>query len=241
VIAEYERAKILERGRRGRRHAAQTGAVSALCGAPFGYRYIGRHVGGGIARFEPCEDEARIVRSIFRWVAVDRVSLREVCRRLRKMGCLTRTGKVRWDATTICGMLRNPVYRGAAMFGRTRSMPAKPRLRPIGRRPQPPKRAAGSRSATPREEWIEIPVPALIDEALFEAAQVQLEENRKRKREGRRRPGWLLQGLVVCRRCGYAFYGKMARGLRGGQGAGCARTSIHSMARSPDFVAGSSG
>ena len=47
VIAEYERAKILERGRRGRRHAAQTGAVSALCGAPFGYRYIGRHVGGG--------------------------------------------------------------------------------------------------------------------------------------------------------------------------------------------------
>ncbi len=217
VIAEYERAKILERGRRGRRHAAQTGAVSALCGAPFGYRYIGRHAGGGLARVEPCGDEARIVRSIFRWVGVDRISLREVCRRLLKMGCVTRTGKVRWDPTTICGMLRNPVYRGTAMFGRTRSMPAKPRLRPIGHRPQPPRRASGSRSATPREEWIEIPVPALIDEALFEAAQIQLEENRKRKREGRRRPGWLLQGLVVCRRCGYAFYGKMARGLRGNQ------------------------
>jgi site-specific DNA recombinase len=217
VIAEYERAKILERGRRGRRHAAQTGAVSALCGAPFGYRYIGRHVGGGLARVEPCGDEARIVRSIFRWVGVDRISLREVCRRLLKMGCVTRTGKVRWDPTTICGMLRNPVYRGAAMFGRTRSMPAKPRLRPIGHRPQPSRRASGSRSATPRKEWIEIPVPALIDEALFEAAQVQLEENRKRKREGRRRPGWLLQGLVVCHRCGYAFYGKMARGLRSSQ------------------------
>jgi len=217
VIAEYERAKILERGRRGRRHAAQTGAVSALCGAPFGYRYIGRHAGGGLARVEPCGDEARIVQSIFRWVGIDRISLREVCRRLLKMGCVTRTGKVRWDPTTICGMLRNPVYRGTAMFGRTRSMPAKPRLRPIGHRPQPPRRASGSRSATPREEWIEIPVPALIDEALFEAAQVQLEENRKRKREGLRRPGWLLQGLVVCRRCGYAFYGKMARGLRGSQ------------------------
>src|ERR1700674_2462389 len=76
VIAEYERAKILERGRRGRRHAAQTGAVSALCGAPFGYRYIGRHAGGGLARVEPCGDEARIVRSIFRWVGVDRISLR---------------------------------------------------------------------------------------------------------------------------------------------------------------------
>ena len=68
MIAECERAKILERGRRGRRHAAQTGAVGALCGAPFKYHYIGRHLGGGVARFELCEDEARIVRSIFRWV-----------------------------------------------------------------------------------------------------------------------------------------------------------------------------
>ena len=83
-------------------------------------------------------------------------------------------------------MLRNSVYRGMAMFGRTRSMPAKPRLRPIGRRTQAPKRASGSRSSTPREEWIAISVPALVDEAQFEAAQLQLDENRKRKREGRR-------------------------------------------------------
>ena len=50
----------------------------------------------------------------------------------------------------------------------TRSMPAKPRLRPSAR-PQPPKRASRSRSSTPREEWIEIPVPAVIDNAQFEA------------------------------------------------------------------------
>ncbi len=75
VIAEYERAKILERGRRGRRHAARVGAVSALSGAPYGYRYIGRHQGGGVARFEPLEDEARIVRSIFSRVGVGRISL----------------------------------------------------------------------------------------------------------------------------------------------------------------------
>src|ERR1700682_3542752 len=42
IIAEYERVKILERVRRGRLHAARTGAVSALTGAPFGYRYICR-------------------------------------------------------------------------------------------------------------------------------------------------------------------------------------------------------
>src|SRR6266704_260682 len=51
VIAEYERAKILERSRRGRRHAAQSGSVGALTGAPFGYRYVSRVQGGGVARF----------------------------------------------------------------------------------------------------------------------------------------------------------------------------------------------
>ena len=185
--------------------------MSALGNAPYGYRYIGRHQGGGVARFELREEEARTVRLIFNWIGLERISLREVCRRLQNMRCSTKTGRNRWDPTTVWGMLRNPVYCGTAMFGRTRSSPAKPRLRPIGRRPNPPKRAAGSRVAAPREEWIAISVPALVDQAIFEAAQVQLEENRKRKREGRRRPGWLLQGLVVCR-CGYAFYGKMARG-----------------------------
>jgi site-specific DNA recombinase len=57
----------------------------------------------------------------------------------------------------------------------------------------------------------------LVDPAPFDAVRAQLEENRRHKRAGRRRPGWLLQGLVVCRRCGHAFYGKMARGRVGGR------------------------
>jgi site-specific DNA recombinase len=36
LVAEYERAKILERSRRGKRHAAHAGVVSVLCGAPYG-------------------------------------------------------------------------------------------------------------------------------------------------------------------------------------------------------------
>ena len=211
MIAEYERAKILERGRRGRRHAARSGSVSALCAAPFGYRYVAKAAGGGVARFEVVEEEARIVRQIFAWVGLERVSLHEVCRRLAEAGYRTRTGLARWDPTTVCGMLKNPAYIGQACFGRSRFVPARPRLRPIRGRPWPA-RKANTRVPVAREEWIEVPVPALVEPALFEAAQAQLEENRRHKREGRRRPGWLLQGLVVCRRCGYAFYGKMARG-----------------------------
>jgi site-specific DNA recombinase len=68
IISECERVKILERVRRGRLHAARSGAVSALTGAPFGYRYICRAAGGGVARFEIAEDEAEIVRRIFAWL-----------------------------------------------------------------------------------------------------------------------------------------------------------------------------
>jgi site-specific DNA recombinase len=52
MIAEYERAKIMERCRRGKQHAARRGSVNVLSGAPYGYRYIGKHEGGGEARYQ---------------------------------------------------------------------------------------------------------------------------------------------------------------------------------------------
>ena len=117
VIAEYERAKILERGRRSRRHAAQSGFVSALTGAPYGYRYVNRTQGGGISRFEVVESEAPIVRLIFAWIGLERMSLRAVCRRLQQMGCQTRRGSTYWHASTIRDMLNNPAISDAQPSG----------------------------------------------------------------------------------------------------------------------------
>jgi site-specific DNA recombinase len=207
IIAEYERSKILERVRRGRLHAARSGSVSALTGAPFGYRYICRDQGGGVARFEIVEDEARIVRRVFAWVGLDRLSLSEVCRRLQQLDCRSPRGLRRWGTTTIAGMLSNPAYIGRAVLGRSRVVPAAPRLRSI-RRNSRPVPSATRRVRGPREDGIEIAVPALVDVAVFDAAQAQLAENRKRKRESLGGPRWLLQGLTVCRCCGYAYYAK---------------------------------
>lgn len=207
VIAEYERAKILERGRRGRRHAARSGLVSAFTTAPFGYRYVPKDQGGGVARFEVIPDEACFVRLIFAWIGLERLSLREVCRRMQQAGVRNRRGQGLWHASTLHGMLANTAYVGRAVYGHSRYLPAPPRARPIRGHPHPPVRPT-ARVAVPREEWIEVPVPALVDEAVFEAAQAQLAENRQRKRDGLRGPRWLLQGLTVCRRCGYAYYGK---------------------------------
>lgn len=103
MIAEYERAKILERSRRGKRHKAQVGSVSVLSGAPYGYRYITIGEGGGQARYEICEEEAQVVRQIFTWVGRERLSIGAACRRSRAAGVPTRSGKTWWDRTSCVG------------------------------------------------------------------------------------------------------------------------------------------
>lgn len=104
MIAEYERAKIIERHRRGKRHAARAGAVNVLSGAPYGYRYVSKYEGGGQARYDIIPDEARLVRQVFDWVGRDRLTIGEVCRRLTRAGEVTRTGKRVWDRSVVWGM-----------------------------------------------------------------------------------------------------------------------------------------
>src|SRR5438874_2452799 len=123
MVAEYERAKILERSRRGKRHGAQVGMVSVLGGAPYGYRYIKKDEGGGAARFEIVLDEARVVRQVFQWVSQERATIGEVARRLTAAKEHTRTGKTVWDRTTVWDMLKNPAYMGMAAFGKTQAGP----------------------------------------------------------------------------------------------------------------------
>ena len=207
MVAEYERAKILGRSRRGKRHAAQSGQVSVLSGAPYGYRYISKQDGGGQARYEIMLDEARVVRQVFSWVGQQRLSIQEVCRRLQRAGERTRTGKTTWDRTTVWGILKNPAYKGTAAFGKTKTGPMRPKLRPQRGDPAQPRRAA-STTEVDQKEWIYIPVPALVSEGLFEGVQSQLTENRKRARQRQRGARYLLQGLLVCAQCQYAYYGK---------------------------------
>jgi site-specific DNA recombinase len=208
MIAEYERAKIMERCRRGKQYAARHGSVNVLSGAPYGYRYVSKHEGGGAARYQVVAEEARIVRKIFEWVGQERCSIGEVCRRLQRDGVATRTGKSAWDRSVIWSYLQNPAYKGTAGFGKTRGGDLKPqRLRPQRGRPEQPRRPV-SRIDTSSEDQILIEVPALVSEELFGAVQVQLEENRQRRRERPRGGRYLLQGLVVCKRCGYGCYGK---------------------------------
>jgi site-specific DNA recombinase len=207
MIAEYEHAKILERSRRGKRHAARSGKVAVLCGAPYGYHYVGKAEGGGEAHYEIIAEEARVVRQIFHWIGVERATIGQVCRRLQQAGERTRGGKTYWDRSVVWGMLKNPAYKGTAAFGKTRTGPLRPRLRPQRNGSLQPRRPVSTYDV-PEDEWLYIPVPAIVDEALFETVQEQLAENRRRARQPKRGARYLLQGLLVCAQCGYAYYGK---------------------------------
>ena len=207
MFAEYERAKIMERSRRGKRHAASRGSVSVLSSAPYGYRFITRREGGGEAAYEIHDQQANIVRQIFEWVGRDRFSIGEVTRRLTKSDAKTATGKDQWDRTTVWGMLKNPAYKGSAAFGKTRIGPRRPQLRtPRGH--SKISRRTGSTYNTESSEQLSIPVPAIVSEELFDATETQLTENRQRGRESKQGAKYLLQGLLECGCCGYSFYGK---------------------------------
>jgi site-specific DNA recombinase len=205
VIAEYERTKFMERSRRGKRHAARQGSVAILVAAPYGYRYIRKHDGGGQAQYQVNLDQARVVRQIFEWVVYERLSTRQVVRRLAREGITSAKGK-HWCPETVGKLLNNPAYKGQAVFGKSRVGERRPQLRPGRGRPEQPREATSRYPGKP-EEQIVIPVPAIVSEELFEAVAEQLAENRKHLRERQSGPGYLLQGLLECGCCGYAYYG----------------------------------
>ena len=208
MIAEYERAQIMERSRRGKRYKARQGSPSVLSGAPYGYRYVKRSEGTE-ARYEVLAREAEVVRQVFDWYAQDPCSIGEIARRLTGQGIPTRTGKQRWDRSVIWAMLRNPAYCGRAAYGKTGTGERQRVTRPLrGPGKYASRRVAGRER--PREEWIEIPVPALVSAERFEQAREQLEANKRHSARRTKEPT-LLQGMLVCRRCGYAYYRSSTR------------------------------
>jgi site-specific DNA recombinase len=172
IVAEYERAKILERSRRGRLHAARRGRVSVLSQAPYGYRYVPKGIAGGEARYEVCLAEAKVVQEIFRWVAFERLSISQVARRLAAQGILSPRGRTVWDPSTVWGMLRNPAYKGIAGYGKRRIGPRLPKPRLQRNSSEQPRRPVSSCRTSP-DQWTGIPVPAIVAEGVFEMVQEQ--------------------------------------------------------------------
>ena len=204
MFAEYEKAQLMERYRRGKAWRAKTGSVNVLGGAPFGYRYVRKTPESG-AFYEVIPHEAVLVAEMFRRYADDGAAIADLRRWLTDQGVPTRTGKERWDRSVIWGMLRNPAYAGTAVFGKTRVVHEPAGLNRAARlagRTVPRQVRTQDR---PREEWTGIPVPALVDEETFDRVQQRLADNKRFASRNTKVPS-LLQGIAACASCGYGYY-----------------------------------
>ncbi|MGB8381310.1 MAG: recombinase family protein, partial [Dermatophilaceae bacterium] len=202
VIAEYERAKIAERYRRGKLFRSRAGEVIAWR-VPYGYRRLPRD-SGGPARLEIYEPEADVVRRIFHDTVTGGCSTREISRRLAADQISTPSGRrAIWGTSTISRLLRNEAYIGRLYFNRTETVPA------------PASKKGHRQVVRPADEWVAIPVPPIIDEQTLTAASKAMMDNTKWSPR-RAEPGqWLLKGLVRCGVCGVGTNAHRMRGRNG--------------------------
>ena len=204
MFAEYEKAQLMERYRRGKAHRARTGSVNVLSGAPFGYRYLRKTDHAG-ACYQIIEHEAALVAELFRRYADQGASIADLARWLTAQGVPTRTGKHRWDRSVIWGMLRNPAYAGTAVFGKTMAIHEPAGLNRVARLQGRSTPRAIKTVDRPREEWTQIAVPAIVTAETFDRVQQRLSDNKRFAARNTKVPS-LLQGLAACSACGYAYY-----------------------------------
>jgi site-specific DNA recombinase len=204
MIAEYERAQLAERTRRGRLHRARAGSPAVLGRAPYGYRYM-RRSDHTDAYFVVDEVKAVVVREVFGRYAHEAQTLAAIADWLNHTETPTTTPGKTWHPSTVRGMLVNPAYRGQAAFGKTRVTGARGKATRTARQRGARQSLSVQRTSAPEQDWTMIAVPAIIDADTFALARSRLEQGVRFAARNGRKPS-LLRGLLVCRECGYAWH-----------------------------------
>lgn len=199
VISEYERAKIKERTRRGKMHRMREGEI-VNGRRTFGYRYISK-TGDIPAHYQILPAQAEVVRNIFSWYTQERVSLRELAKRLNDAGIPT-ARRAKWHGSNMSSILKNSMYTGTGYANKVEAVyPREKKFETVYR-----KYPKTGKTPRPKEEWLPFSCPAIIDEETFEIAQQRLEEN-KHLASRRTQKEYLLRGLLVCAHCGRKMLG----------------------------------
>jgi site-specific DNA recombinase len=205
IFAEYERALILDRSRRGTIHKAKMGDPTILPKLPYGYKRIKNDRQTTV---EIVEEDAKTVRKIFNMYIHERFSLNEICRKLSENQIKSPKGNSRWFPGTISGILKNRAYTGSAAYGKSEKYEGIDKIRHYrGVRQLIPK---NPRRRTDEESWYEINIPIIISENDFEMAQEYINKNKKLALRNTKEPS-LLQGLITCGECGCQFYKRIRK------------------------------
>src|SRR6266536_635109 len=200
AVAEYERTLIAERMRRGRQAKIRSGQLLPWSRVPYGYRgHPERPRDARLLTIDPVQ--VAIVEELFQTYADGGVSLYQLALRLTQRGVPSPTGGAHWTANTIRLILLNPCYTGTACANRVRTRPATRRkspLQPVG--------SGESWSFTPPDDWVRIPIPAIISQAVFDRVQTRLATNQQLAQRSTRHD-YLLRGMVCCGQCHLQCHG----------------------------------
>ncbi|MBG9944393.1 recombinase family protein [Brevibacillus formosus] len=200
AIAEFEKAKINERMSRGRREKARQGRVLRDFQI-YGYSYDSEK-----EQIVINEAEAAVVRLVFDLFTQpnDLVEgINGIAVYLTSKGVPTKRGASVWHRQVVRQMLMNEAYVGRFYQNKwnTEGM--------LGNQFRQPDEKIRMKMR-PKEEWILLPCPSIIDEMKFEHAQRLLKESRRRW-AGRSFNEYLLSGLVRCGTCGNTMPGRKAK------------------------------
>ncbi|WCR58316.1 recombinase family protein [Wolbachia endosymbiont of Ctenocephalides felis wCfeJ] len=201
AVARHELGVTSERCMRGKIHRASKGCVSVMGHRSFGY-YLIKHLDREKTKIEINEEEAKVVKDLFKWIGLERISLHKAVQRLQDRCILSPTGKEVWSKSTISKILRNKAYKGKMEFGKTKVGAIKQEIRARWKIRQ----LNFSVYSTDEKDRIKIPVPRIVEDELFNIVQKQLDENRERARVRQSGKKHLLQGLIACGYCKYNYY-----------------------------------
>jgi site-specific DNA recombinase len=197
AVAEYERALITERTRRGRLARVRAGQLLPWSKPPFGYQTDPEHPRNP-ASLRIKLDDAAIVEQIFTWYLEEPGTIRQVATRLTQAGLLTPSGKTGWNGASVRGILQNHAYTGTAYGNRTQTVSSRRRqsaLHPVGK--------GQSQRLRPQEEWIPLRVPAIVTQEVFDRVQEKIAQNPRLAARHNTRHTYLLRSLVSCGHCGW--------------------------------------
>jgi site-specific DNA recombinase len=205
-----------QRMKEGLRLKAERGLVPAKRPA-FGYMLVDSKGDphGNIRKdthYAIIEEQAEIVRYIYEQVAYHGVSLNRMADMLNEMGAERRDRSSLWDHGYLSKMIRNTVYKGELVFGKTSDIKVTPSMADtfLGGLKKAKKKL---RIYHPEENWVIVPVPAIVSPTLWEAANRAISRN---KTYAERNGGgkFLLTGMVKCAECGSTFYGATSRNVK---------------------------
>lgn len=193
AVAEFEKEKIRDRTMRGKRQKAQKGGV------PVGFDCYGYSFDPETDRVTVVDHEAQVVREIFRLFTSEDIGINGTASRLNALGVPTRRRRGPWRKETVRQILRQSAYAGMWYYGRRdcHNMGA-----------NRPKHLRGKVRPRPRQDWIGVPMPVVIDQAIWARAQERLERAR-RLWAGKVRRDYLLSGLLACTDCGNSMVGTL--------------------------------